>query len=79
MIEEWSRRYGKDVAGWWFDGSYRWIRFNDEIAELYTAAVKRGNPDAVVAFNEGVRSPVRRWTLAGDYLAGEINEPLKES
>jgi len=79
VIEEWSRRYGKDVVGWWFDGSYRWIRFNDEIAELYTAAVKRGNPDAIVAFNEGVRSPVRRWTLAGDYLAGEVNEPLKES
>ena len=79
VIEEWSRRYGKDVAGWWFDGSYRWIRYDAATAELYTAAVKRGNPDAVVAFNEGVRSPVRRWTLAGDYLAGEVNEPLKES
>ena len=79
VIEEWSRRYGKDVAGWWFDGGYRWIRFNDEIAALYAAAVKRGNPDAVVAFNEGVKSPVRRWTLAGDYLAGEVNEPFKET
>lgn len=79
VIEEWSRRYGKEVAGWWFDGGYRWIRFNDEIAAIYAAAVKRGNPDAVVAFNEGVKSPVRRWTMAGDYLAGEVNEPLKET
>ena len=79
VIEEWSRRYGKDVAGWWFDGGYRRIRFSDEIADLYAAAVKRGNPDAVVAFNEGVRSPMRRWTLAGDYLAGEINEPFRET
>ena len=79
VIEEWSRRYGKDVAGWWFDGGYRWIRFNDEIAALYAAAVKRGNSDAVVAFNEGVKSPVRSWTLAGDYLAGEVNEPFKET
>ena len=79
VIEEWSRRYGKDVVGWWFDGGYHRIRFSDEIAEIYAAAVKRGNPDAVVAFNEGVRSPVRRWTFAGDYLAGEIDEPLKET
>ena len=79
VIEEWSRRYGNDVAGWWFDGGYRRIRFSDEIAGLYAAAVKRGNPDAVVAFNEGVRSPMRRWTLAGDYLAGEINEPFRET
>lgn len=79
VIEEWSRRYGKDVVGWWFDGGYRHIRFNDEIAAIYAAAVKRGNPDAVVAFNEGVKSPMRRWTLAGDYLAGEVNEPFRET
>ena len=79
VIEEWSRRYGDAVAGWWFDGAYRWIRFDDEIAEIYAAAVKRGNPHAVVAFNEGVQKPVRPWTQAGDYLAGEVNEPLDEA
>ena len=79
VIEEWGLRYGKGVAGWWFDGAYRRIRFDDEIAALYAAAAKRGNPDAVVAFNEGVRSPVRRWTFAGDYLAGEVDEPFNET
>lgn len=79
VIEEWSRRYGDSVAGWWFDGGYRHIRFDDEIAEIYAAACKRGNPKAVVAFNEGVKSPMRPWTQAGDYLAGEINEPLQET
>ena len=79
VIEEWSRRYGDGVAGWWFDGGYRWIRFDDEIAELYAAAVKRGNPQAVVAFNEGVVHPVRPWTQAGDYLCGEVNEPFQET
>ncbi len=78
VIEEWSRRYGESVAGWWFDGGYRWCRFNDQIAGLYAAAVKRGNPRAVVAFNEGVVSPVRRWTHAGDYAAGEVNQPFAE-
>lgn len=79
VIEEWSRRYGEGVSGWWLDGCFRHLRFNDEYAALYAAAAKRGNPNAVVAFNECVRSPVCRWTLAGDYLAGEINEPLRET
>ena len=79
VIEEWSRRYGAGVAGWWFDGAYRWCRFNDQIAGLYAAAVKRGNPQAVVAFNEGVVMPMRRWTQAGDYTAGEVNEPFRVS
>jgi len=79
VIEEWSRRYGAGVAGWWFDGAYRWIRFDDDIASRYAAACKRGNPNAVVAFNEGVVSPLRRWTEAGDYLAGEINKPFEEA
>lgn len=78
-IEEWSRRYGGAVSGWWFDGGYRHVRFDDEIAEIYAAAVKRGNPAAVVAFNEGVKSPMRPWTQAGDYLAGEVNEPFRET
>ena len=79
VIEEWSRRYGADVSGWWFDGGYRWVNFTDRIAGLYARAVKRGNPNAVVAFNEGVVEPVRRWTHAGDYLAGEVNHPLREN
>lgn len=79
VIEEWSRRYGEGVDGWWFDGGYRHLRFNDEIAAMYAAAVKRGNPNAIVSFNEGLKSSVDRWTFAGDYLAGEAREPFLET
>jgi hypothetical protein len=41
VIQEWSDRYGDKVAGWWFDGGYEHIHFNDAIAERYAAAVKR--------------------------------------
>ena len=54
VIHEWSARYGDKVSGWWFDGGYAHIRFNEEIASRYADAVKRGNPKAIVTFNPGV-------------------------
>jgi len=74
VIQEWSDRYGEAVSGWWFDGGYEWIGFNSEIAAVYAAAVKHGNPNAVVTFNPGVS--LKRWTAAEDYTAGELNEPF---
>ncbi|MCP5519891.1 MAG: alpha-L-fucosidase [Verrucomicrobiales bacterium] len=75
VIHEWSARYGPKVAGWWFDGGYAHIDFNEAIAATYAAAVKRGNPEAIVTFNPGVR--LIRYTVAEDYTAGELNEPLE--
>lgn len=75
VIHDWSARYGDKVAGWWFDGGYQWIGFNDEIAAIYADAVKRGNPQAIVTFNPGVK--LIRWTAAEDYTAGELNEPFE--
>ncbi|MBN2477310.1 MAG: alpha-L-fucosidase [Pirellulales bacterium] len=75
VIHEWSARYGDKVAGWWFDGGYQWIGFNNEMAAVYAEAVKRGNPKAIVTFNPGVK--LIRWTEAEDYTAGELNEPFE--
>jgi hypothetical protein len=75
VIQEWSDRYGERVAGWWFDGGYKWVGFNEEIAKIYSTAVKHGNPNAIVTFNPGVS--LVHWTNAEDYTAGELNEPLK--
>jgi alpha-L-fucosidase len=74
VIHEWSARYGEKVAGWWFDGGYQHIHFNEEIARIYADAVKRGNPKAIVTFNPGVS--LIRWTQAEDYTAGELNDPF---
>lgn len=76
VIGEWSDRYGDHVSGWWFDGGYEHIGFNDAIAEVYARAAKHGNPHAIVTFNPGVR--VIRWTRAEDYTAGELNEPFSQ-
>ena len=74
VIHEWSARYGDKVAGWWFDGGYQHIQFDDAIAAIYADAVKRGNPRASVTFNPGVK--LVRHTKAEDYTAGELNNPF---
>ncbi len=74
VIQEWSDRYGEKVAGWWFDGGYQHVHFNDEIARIYAEAVKHGNPHAIVTFNPGIQ--VIHYTQAEDYTAGELNEPF---
>ena len=75
VIHEWSARYGDKVSGWWFDGAYQHVRFNEDIARVYADAVKSGNSKAIVTFNPGI--VLKRHTQAEDYTAGELNDPLK--
>jgi len=74
VIHEWSARYGDKVSGWWFDGGYQHIHFNEEIASVYADAVKSGNRNAIVTFNPGVQ--LIRYTQAEDYTAGELRDPF---
>jgi hypothetical protein len=75
VIQEWSDRYGQKVSGWWFDGGYEHIHFNEAIAQVYAQAARHGNAHSLVTFNPGVK--VMRWTRVEDYTAGELNEPLR--
>ena len=74
VINEWATRYGNKVAGWWFDGGYQHIHFNEDIASVYADAVKSGNKNAIVTFNPGVQ--LIRYTQAEDYTAGELRDPF---
>jgi hypothetical protein len=74
VIQEWADRYGDRVSGWWFDGGYDRVGFNESIAERYASAVRHGNPAAIVTFNPGVR--LVRHTRAEHYTAGELNDPF---
>ena len=76
VFREWSLRYGPKVSGWWIDGCYAWCDFNEEIAAVYRDALRTGNPEALAAFNPGVKKP--EWKTS-DYTAGEINEPFEEN
>lgn len=82
VVQEWSLRWGRQVCGWWIDGCY----FADEMYrhpkapnfQSFAAALKAGNPDALVAFNPGQLCPLISHTEHEDYTAGEIsvNFPL---
>jgi alpha-L-fucosidase len=79
VIREWSQRWGKKIAGWWFDGCYfpnSMYRSPDppDFASL-AAAARAGNPASVVAFNPGVVYRIISVSPFEDYTAGEIDQP----
>jgi alpha-L-fucosidase len=79
VIREWSVRYGADVSGWWFDGSYNTNGW-DDLAQpcnwnTWAAACRAGNPQSILAFNPGtdLAKAFSRLTEQQDYTAGEQN------
>ena len=57
---EWSKRYGKLVSGWWFDGykvemqaAYEPLKKENHNIDTWIDAVRSGNPEAELAFNAG--------------------------
>lgn len=54
VMKEFSVRYGDKVKGWWIDGAFDYIGYNDDLLRLYHDAAKAGNPDGIISFNNGV-------------------------
>jgi hypothetical protein len=79
VIREWSLRWGKKVAGWWFDGCYfpnaMYRSGEPPNFASFAAAARAGNPDAAVAFNPGVVYRILSMTPYEDFTAGEIDKP----
>ena len=75
ILAYWSTAWGDAVAGWWLDGCYHAEAMYDHADEpnwgSLTAALRAGNPEAIVAYNPGVKVPI--ITQGGeDYTAGEL-------
>lgn len=69
-----SERYGEKVHGWWFDGCYDNVGFNERLAVLYGEAARAGNPKTLVAFNDGIRFADCRFETE-NYACGETCHP----
>lgn len=84
VVGEYAERYGKRVKAWWIDGCYkeRW-GYTDEMLDFYHNAIKRGNPDAACAFNDGVKDGFWKGHCDEEFICGEFNEfrliPYNES
>lgn len=81
VLREWSMRWGARVKGWWIDGVY----FIDEMYrhpeapnfQSLAAAVRAGNPDALVAYANGVLNGVVTVDEeTEDYTSGELDFSL---
>jgi hypothetical protein len=77
FIREYAVRYGRNLDGWWFDGCYGWSVFPNTTYNwpLWFEATRAGNPDAIVAFNDGslCNGFTKPVTPLQDYLAGEVD------
>lgn len=79
VCREWSLRWGRSVSGWWIDGPYHAPAYQHPDAPNYRSfaeALKAGNPDSIVAFNNGLRTPLYSMTEYEDYTPGEIERDL---
>ncbi|MCQ2385630.1 MAG: alpha-L-fucosidase [Clostridia bacterium] len=79
VLKEYALRYGRDVKGFWFDGMYDFSGYTEEKIKQYRDAALSGNPDAVVAFNNGVSQPKIRDKSVEKYTLGKNNAQAVKS
>jgi alpha-L-fucosidase len=73
VLKDISLRYKAKVKGWWVDGAYPFIGYNDSLLAVLRTALKSGNENAIVAFNQAPKDSVSFYTSLDDYTAGEMN------
>jgi len=73
VVREYGERYGDKVAGYWVDGAYPFIGYDDEKLALFAQGLKAGNAKRIIAFNRGVDPLVMSYTKHEDYTCGEQN------
>lgn len=77
IIQDWSKRWGKNVFAWWIDGAF----FADAMYrhkevpnfQSFAASLRAGNPNALIAFNPGVNPVLKPMTEHEDFTAGEVD------
>ncbi len=73
VLREWSVRYGKRISGWWVDGSYATHGYNDSLLGIFYTALKSGNPNSIICFNNAVHPSIEYYSKWDSYTAGEMN------
>ena len=73
VAREYSLRYGDKVKGWWADGCYAHIAYNEQRWAVMAKALKAGNARAIVALNNPQMTRSNSSTTNDDYTTGEQN------
>lgn len=74
VLREYAVRYGKGVKGWWIDGCYQQaFGYTPELLAPYYQACKAGNPDCLVAMNNGITPGFAKYYPQEEFVCGEQN------
>lgn len=77
VLGEYAERYGDKVKAWWMDGFFELHNgYTNELRGLYYDAIKRGNPEALVAFNDRVKPNFVKVYPKEEMTCGEFNDFL---
>ena len=74
VAAEYSQRYGDKVKGWWVDGCYGYIGYNEPRWQTLAKGIKSGNPRAIIALNNPSMSHANSLTDCDDFTTGEVNQ-----
>lgn len=74
VVREYGKRYGYKVVGWWVDGCYQNIGYDEDKLEILVKGLKAGNPNRIIALNNGVQKKVSSYSAYEDYSCGEASE-----
>jgi hypothetical protein len=61
------------VKGYWTDGSYRFIGYDEKKLGILADGLRAGSPDRIIALNPGVEDRVRPYSRHEDFTTGEQN------
>lgn len=79
VLEEYAVRYGDGVKAWWIDGCYdahvgSRLGYSKEHVIYYRNAIKKGNPNALIACNNGIKMNLYKWGDDDELTPGEYND-----
>jgi hypothetical protein len=73
VVREYGERYKEKVVGYWTDGCYPFIGYDDEKLGILAEGLRAGNPKRIIALNNGVLPKVTAYTRHEDFTTGEMN------
>ncbi|MBO7250189.1 MAG: alpha-L-fucosidase [Clostridia bacterium] len=52
VLREFAVRYGDKIKAWWLDSCYDYSGYTPKLLKYYHDAIKEGNPEALIGFNQ---------------------------
>jgi hypothetical protein len=74
VAAEYGRRYKGKVLGYWCDGCYSWLGYDEPRWTILAKGLRAGNPRRILALNNPKMTSSNSSTPNDDYTTGEMND-----